>query len=304
MYKDIILQVQDLKKYFGPLHAVDGVNLSVSRGQVYGFLGPNGSGKTTTIGMILGLIHPTAGSVTLFGEPVTPFKNKSLQRVGALVGAPSLVPFLSARQNLELLARQTPDLPSGRVTEILEIVGLVDAADRQAGRFSTGMKQRLGIASSLLHEPELLILDEPTNGMDPAGMHEIRNLITDLSYRGGTVFLSSHLLHEVEQICDRVAVLKKGKVVAEGGVKELLGEKNWVKVRVPSTTEAVSVLQQLPGNHEIHSNGVFVMVAGLSSQSIVSHLVSNGITPSEVTNGHLDLESIYLELTNRETLEV
>ncbi|MEJ2353936.1 MAG: ATP-binding cassette domain-containing protein, partial [Anaerolineales bacterium] len=192
MQNDIILQTHQLKKHFGPVRAVDGISLSVSRGQVYGFLGPNGSGKTTTIGMILGLLHPTAGSIYLFGEPVTPSHNRSLRRVGALVGAPSLVPYLSARQNLELLARLSPGLPSARVAEILEVVGLGQVANRRAGPFSTGMKQRLGLAMSLLHEPDLLLLDEPTNGMDPAGMHEIRILISRLAEQGVTVFISSH----------------------------------------------------------------------------------------------------------------
>ena len=297
MQNDIILQTHQLKKYFGPVRAVDGISLSVSRGQVYGFLGPNGSGKTTTIGMILGLLHPTAGSIYLFGEPVTPSHTRSLRRVGALVGAPSLVPYLSAQQNLELLARLSSGLPSARVAEILEVVGLGQVANRRAGQFSTGMKQRLGLAMSLLHEPDLLLLDEPTNGMDPAGMHEIRNLISRLAEQGVTVFISSHLLHEVEQICDRVAVLKGGKVVAEGEVKDLIGAEAVVKVCVPSPAKAVFLLQSLPGCRDIRSNGGFVTVSGLPSQSVVSHLTSNGIVPSEVTTGRPDLESIYLELT-------
>jgi ABC-type multidrug transport system ATPase subunit len=303
MQKDIILQTQDLKKHFGKVRAVDGVSLSVYRGQVYGFLGPNGSGKTTTIGMILGLIHPTAGSVTLFGELVTPFQSQPLQRVGALIGVPSLVPYLSARQNLELIARLSPDMPDARIDEILEIVGLKEAANRRASHFSTGMKQRLGLGMALLHTPELLILDEPTNGMDPGGMHEIRNLITELAYREVTVFLSSHLLHEVEQICDRVAVIKRGKFIAEGEVKDLLGEKGIVKVRVSSTKQAVHLLQRFPGSRDIHSNGAYVTVSGVSSQAVVSHLASNGVVPSEVTNGHPDLENIFLELIHNELLE-
>lgn len=304
MQNDIILQTHELKKYFGDVRAVDGVSLSVSHGQVYGFLGPNGSGKTTTIGMILGLLHPTAGSVSLFGDPVTPSQTRPLRRVGALVGAPSLVPYLSARQNLELLSRLNPGSPNGRVDDILEIVGLTEAAIRRAGQFSTGMKQRLGLAMSLLHEPELLILDEPTNGMDPAGMREIRILLSELAEQGMTVFISSHLLHEVEQICDRVAILKQGKIIVEGEVKDLIGEKTLVKVRVPSPAEAVRLLQSLPGCREIRLNGVYVTVSGVSSQAVVSHLTSNGVVPSEVTTGQSDLESIFLDLTNRETMEV
>ncbi|NIM95966.1 MAG: ATP-binding cassette domain-containing protein [Anaerolineales bacterium] len=303
MLKDIVLQTQGLKKYFGKVHAVDGVTISVPRGQVYGFLGPNGSGKTTTIGMILGLLHPTAGSVALFGERVTPYNTKPLRRVGALVGHPSLVPYLTARQNLEMLARLSPELPAGRVGEVIEIVGLHESADRRAGQFSTGMKQRLGLAMSLLHKPELLILDEPTNGMDPMGMHEVRNLLSDLAGRGVTIFISSHLLHEVEQICDRVGVLNKGKVIAEGRVKELLSKTTVVKVRVPSPAEAIRLLQSLPGCSEIKPNGAYVTVCGVSSQAVVSYLTSKGVVPSEVSTGQSDLESIFLELTAGDSKE-
>lgn len=298
MNQDIILETHGLKKYFGKVRAVDGVSISVGRGQIYGFLGPNGSGKTTTIGMILGLLHPTAGSVSLFGEPVTPAHILPLRRVGAIVGSPSMVPYLSAKLNLELLACLTPDLPPGRIDTVLDLVSLTAEADRRAGKFSTGMKQRLGLAMSLLHEPELLILDEPTNGMDPMGMHEIRNLLSDLADQGVTVFLSSHLLHEIEQICDRVAILKKGKVIAEGEVSALRGESEVVKVRVPSPPEAIKVLQSLTGHREIKSNGSYVTVTGVPSQVVVSHLTSHGVIPSEVTTEGSNLESIFLELVH------
>ena len=297
MNNEVILQTHELKKAFGRVRAVDGVSLKVRRGQVYGFLGPNGSGKTTTIGMILGLLHPNAGSITLFGDRVTPFNTKPLRRVGALVGAPSLVPYLSARQNLELLARLSPGIPLGRVDEILETVDLKESANRRAGQFSTGMKQRLGLAMSLLHEPELLILDEPTNGMDPRGMRDIRNLISLLSDQGVTVFLSSHLLHEVEQICDQVAVLKEGKIIAEGKVDHLLSRMTSVHVRVPSTNLATNCLKTLQGATAIKSNGAYLMVSGVSSQEVIAHLTTNGIIPSEVSSGGPDLESIFLELT-------
>ena len=266
MRNEIILHTQDLRKYFGQVHAVDGVNLSVSRGQVYGFLGPNGSGKTTTIGMILGLIHPTAGRVSLFGNPVSPSQTRPLRNVGALVGAPSLVPYLSARQNLDLIARLSPELPHTRIDEVLETVGLDESANRRASHFSTGMKQRLGLGMAILHKPDLLILDEPTNGMDPAGMRDIRNLIIMLADQSVTIFISSHLLHEVEQICDRVAVLKQGKIIAEGEVKDLLGKMATVHVRVPSTNAAIKCLKTLRGATAIKSNRANLIVSGVSSQ--------------------------------------
>src|SRR5574341_2244653 len=190
MSTEIVLQTHNLQKLFGPVRAVEDVSLQVQRGEVVGFLGPNGAGKTTTIGMILGLLYPTAGIVELFGKPVTPTRNVPLRRVGALVGAPSFVPYLSARENLRLMARLHPGLPATRIEETLALVGLREAASRAAGSFSSGMKQRLGLAMALLHRPELLILDEPTNGMDPAGMREMRTLLRELAGRGVTVMLS------------------------------------------------------------------------------------------------------------------
>jgi ABC-2 type transport system ATP-binding protein len=304
MDRDTILQTQDLKKHFGSLRAVDGVSLSVDRGQVYGFLGPNGSGKTTTIGMILGLIHPTEGEITLFGRHVSPSQTGPLQKVGALVGSPSLVPYLSAKQNLELIARLCPELPAGRIEEILQIIGLEKSASRRTSEFSTGMKQRLGLGLAMLHKPELLILDEPTNGMDPAGMRDIRNLIIALTDQGVTIFISSHLLYEVEQICDRVAVLKQGKIIAEGEVKDLLGSVATVHVRVPSKNLAINCLQSLRGIIALKSNGASLIVSGVSSQEIIAHLTSNDIIPSQVTSGGSDLESIFLELTEGESKEI
>jgi ABC-2 type transport system ATP-binding protein len=211
-----------------------------------------------------------------------------------------LIPYLTARQNLELLVRLYPNLGSSQVDPILEMVGLQEAAQRKAGQFSTGMKQRLGLAMALLNEPELLILDEPTNGMDPAGMREVRMLLRDLASRGVTVFLSSHLLHEVEQVCDRVAILNKGKISAQGAVSELLGEQSSVKIRVPSPSEAAALLLTLKGVREVHPNGAYVTVFGVPSQEAVSFLASHNIIPSEVSNGHGDLEDLFLELIGKE----
>lgn len=301
MNTDTVLQTKHLHKTFGTVRAVEDVSLEVKRGKVLGFLGPNGAGKTTTIGMILGLIHPTAGSVELFGETVTPTRTMTLRRTGALVGAPAFVPYLSARENLKLTSQLHPRLPPARVEEVLELVGLREAARRAAGSFSSGMKQRLGLAMALLHQPELLILDEPTNGMDPAGMREMRNLLRELANQGATVMLSSHLLHEVEQVCDEVAVLNKGRVVAQGAVGALLGKQAVVRVRVESPAEAATVLHTLPGAVDIQPNGDWVIVSGVSSQAVVRHLTTHGIVPSEVSSGRPDLESLFLELTQAES---
>jgi len=299
MTDEIVLRTEKLRKHFGSLHAVEEVNLEVRRGSVFGFLGPNGAGKTTTIGMILSLIHPTAGKVVVLGETVTPSHNRVLNRVGSMAGAPALIPYLSARDNLRLAARLNGGLKAGRIDEVLGTVGLTDAADRAAGQFSTGMKQRLGLAIAMLKKPELLILDEPTNGMDPAGMLEVRNLLRKLADGGMTVFLSSHLLHEIEQVCDEVVILNRGKVVRQGKVSELLGrDQSVVKVRVPSPAEAATLLLTLPGVSEVKPNGSYVTVTGVSGETIVRCLTGHGIIPGEVTSGSPDLEQVFLQLTN------
>ncbi|NPA06802.1 MAG: ATP-binding cassette domain-containing protein [Chloroflexi bacterium] len=221
--RETVLRLERLTKDYGSLRAVDNVTLEVFAGECFGFLGPNGAGKTTTIGMILGLLYPTSGRVVVLGEEVTPTRNAALRAVGALVGAPGFYPYLSARENLRLLARVMPEVDTARVDEVLAFVGLDPSAARRAVKtYSTGMKQRLGLAAALLHRPRLLILDEPTNGLDPIGMAEMRQRLRMLVEQGVTVFLSSHLLHEVEQICDRVAILNHGRIVAQGAVTTLL----------------------------------------------------------------------------------
>ncbi|RMH00602.1 MAG: ABC transporter ATP-binding protein [Chloroflexi bacterium] len=294
----IVLQTRDLTKRFGSVTAVNQVNLVVYAGEVFGFLGPNGAGKTTTIGMILGLIHPTAGQIEIFGQQVTPHHNAALRRVGALVGSPALIPYLSGRDNLRLLARLYPELPPQRVDEVLALVGLSEAADRKFKAYSTGMKQRLGLAAALLHKPALVVLDEPTNGLDPAGMREMRQFIRALADEGVTVFLSSHLLHEVEQVCDRVAVLNRGQIVTMGRVDELLkGSHEVVKVRVPEPKAAADVLAMLPDVTRVETNGRFVQVHGVSGEQVLSHLTHHGIVPGELRVERSDLEDLFLELT-------
>ena len=294
----IVLQTDNLSKKFGEVTAVQSINLRVRQGEVFGFLGPNGAGKTTTIGMVLGLIHPTEGSITLFDQPVTPSHNRALQNVGSLIGAPALLPYLSAQENLQLLATLHDGVENGRITEILDLIGLSQAADRPVKGFSTGMKQRLGLGAALLHRPSLIILDEPTNGLDPAGMREVRTLIRQLADEGTTIFLSSHLLHEVEQVCDRIAVIRQGQIVAQGAVEELLSQSGQsVKLKVKNPAKAGELLAQLPNATKIVTNGAYVQVSGVESETAVAHLAQNGIIPSEVQSQKSDLESLFLELT-------
>jgi ABC-2 type transport system ATP-binding protein len=264
---------------------------------VFGFLGPNGAGKSTTIGMLLGLLQPTAGRVEILGEAVSPGQTRPLRRIGALLASPGLYPYLSGRENLALQARLRPGIGPERVDEVLAQVGLSEAAGRKVSGYSTGMKQRLGLAAALLARPELLILDEPTNGLDPAGMRDMRELVRSLAEEGMTVFLSSHLLHEVEQICDHVAVLNGGRVVAQGPVGELLGGQIVVRVTIEAPQNAAALLRKMPGVKEIKVNGRGFEVSGLSSQAVITQLVANGQVPSEVTAGRGDLESTFLALT-------
>lgn len=290
-----VLRVEGLSKRFGDLSAVERVDLEVRKGEIFGCLGPNGAGKTTTLGMILGLVRPTAGDVEVLGRRVRPGQTAALRKVGALLGAPALYPHLSGRAHLELLARLGGGVRRGRITEVLQLVGLGKAAHRLAGTYSTGMKQRLGIAMALLGEPELLILDEPTGGMDPAGMKETRELMKSLAASGITLIFSSHLLHEVEAVCDRIAVIHKGRLVAQGSVPELLSKGDGVRVKVDAPEEAALILCGLARRTEVV--GDYLEVSGLDAKEVVRQLFAAGFVPSEVLPLRSDLEGLFLELT-------
>lgn len=295
----IILETKDLTKTFGAHKAVDSVNLTAYEGEVFGFLGPNGAGKTTTLGMTLGLVHATAGEVRVLGERVTPNRIHALRQVGALLGAPAFVPYLSAWDNLDLLARLSPNVGKKRIGEVLELVGMSDVARRKVGKFSTGMKQRIGIAMALLHRPRFVILDEPTNGLDPAGMREIRQLLRSLAENGTSVLLSSHLLNEVQQVCDRIAVLNRGRVVAQGRVKDLLNaQKPSVRLTVGDVSAAVRALESLSGVENVQASGDTLLVMGVTSQALMNHLLQNHIIPTEISAQKNDLESLFMDVTS------
>ncbi|MFJ9914678.1 ABC transporter ATP-binding protein [Actinacidiphila glaucinigra] len=235
------------KRYRGGQLAVDGLDLAVPRGSVFGFLGPNGSGKTTTIRMLMGLIAPTSGTARVLGEPMPRAVRSVLPRVGALIEGPALYGFLSGRDNL--LRFDAADPTAGprtrgvRVDTALERVGLAAAAGKKARAYSLGMKQRLGLAAALLRPRELLVLDEPTNGLDPQGMREIRSLVRELAADGTTVFLSSHLLDEIEQVCTHAAVMSRGRLITQGPV-EALSSAGRLVVTTPDPAEAVRVLKE------------------------------------------------------------
>ncbi|MCT2592142.1 ABC transporter ATP-binding protein [Streptomyces sp. N2-109] len=237
------------KRFRGGQVAVDSLELSVPRGSVFGFLGPNGSGKTTTIRMLLGLIEPSGGTARLLGEPMPRAARQVLPQVGALIEGPALYGFLSGRDNLLRYDAADPTADprtrSTRVSEALERVGLAAAGSKKAKAYSLGMKQRLGLASALLQPRQLLILDEPTNGLDPQGMREIRTLVRELADDGITVFLSSHLLDEIEQVCSHTAVMSRGKLITQGTVAEMsAGARGRLAVTTPDTAEAMPVLKE------------------------------------------------------------
>ncbi|GCE25740.1 ABC transporter ATP-binding protein [Dictyobacter alpinus] len=244
-----VISTQRLTKAFGNLVAVNDLNLQVMRGDVFGFLGPNGSGKTTTIRMLLGLIHPTAGRAVLFGMDNAYQLPAILQRIGAIVETPTFYPYLSGIDNLRVIAANSGmklgSVNKPRYEEVLDIVELKQYQRLAYRNYSLGMKQRLGIAAALLADPELVMLDEPTNGLDPAGVIEIRKLIQRLAALGKTIFLSSHILPEVQQVCNRVAILRKGNLVKQGDVKELLREKEQIEVRMRLAEEAQTALEVL-----------------------------------------------------------
>jgi ABC-2 type transport system ATP-binding protein len=296
---NIILQTTNLTKIFGKHKAVDAVNITAYEGEVFGFLGPNGAGKTTTLGMTLGLVHPTAGEINVLGELVTPNHTHALKDVGALLGAPAFVPYLSAWDNVELVSRLSPGVDRKRIGEVLELVGLTDTARKKVSKFSTGMKQRVGLAMALVHRPRFVILDEPTNGLDPAGMREIRQLIRSLAENGTSVLLSSHLLNEVQQVCDRIAVLNKGRVVAQGRVNDLLnGSRPTVRVSVPVPADAARILQSLPGVENVQADGNSLIVTGVESPAIMACLLQNNIIPTEITNQKSSLEALFMDVTS------
>src|SRR5215211_2660243 len=239
---DLVIETHGLTKRYGNLVAVDGLTMRVHPGEVYGFLGPNGAGKTTTLRMLLGLVRPSAGSALVLGEP--PGSAAGLTRIGAMVETPAFYPFLSGRDNLRVLAGHA-GVPQAQIDAALAAVELVGRAADRFGTYSLGMKQRLGVAAALLKDPDLLILDEPTNGLDPAGMAEMRDFIRSLGQEGRTVMLSSHLMGEVEQVCDRVGVICDGALVAEGTVDELRGRAG-LRVRAEPLAQATRVIDSVP----------------------------------------------------------
>ena len=296
---DVVLRTIGLSKTFGKFEAVKKINLELRRGEVFGFLGPNGAGKSTTVGMILGLIAPTSGSIELFGVKQDGKHWAALRRIGAIIEEPAFYPYLSGWDNLLVLANSIGHIPESKITEVLERVSLLDRSKDQYGHYSMGMKQRLGIASTLLRDPELIILDEPTNGLDPAGTKEIRDLIPQLAEENRAVLLCSHLLHEVELVCSKVAIIKQGTVVANAPIKELLSRGNILQIKVTDKEKATALLRSLSWVKSVKTEGDYLMVdvPGDRSGEVNLALAQKGIMVTELVNRTASLESVFLELT-------
>jgi ABC-2 type transport system ATP-binding protein len=299
-----VIQIEGLRKVYARLRgpstvALAGLDLSVPQGGVFGFLGPNGSGKTTTIRCLLGLIRPTAGRCGLLGASSSGSElARVIGRVGSIVETPAMFPGFSGRRNLQLLAR-IERIPPARVEAVLDRVGLRGRAGDRVGAYSLGMRQRLGIAAALLKDPAVLILDEPANGLDPAGLKEVRELLRGLGDEGRTVFLSSHLLGEVQQICDRVAILSRGRCISSGPVHEVLarGRAAPLLVRVDDPVAGLAALAA-EGIEASHEDGVLhVRVPAADGARVTKALADHGLYLTELRRDEVTLESVFLELT-------
>lgn len=294
-----MLATYGLSKRYGERDAVKALDLRVDRGLVYGFLGPNGAGKTTTIRMILGLIRPTAGRVEVDGQDVQEAGGEVLPRVGALIEAPALYGYMTGRDNLRAFASVLGGTSNERIGEVLVTVGLEDRAKDRVKSYSLGMKQRLGLAVALLQDPDLVVLDEPTNGLDPAGVIEMRSLLRGLAADGRTVFVSSHVLAEVQQICDRVAIINRGELVREGAVADLTNAHGEFVVRVADPAAAVALLRQQPWGLEARLDGEAVVTQSPTGRGkdLAQFLGEHGHWTDAVTERLQTLEEIFFEST-------
>jgi ABC-2 type transport system ATP-binding protein len=302
----VILGARHLTKQYGARIAVSDLALEVRRGEIYGFLGPNGAGKTTTIRMCLGLITPTAGRVEILGCDVARKGKQVLPHVGALIEQPALYPYMSGRNNLRAVGDALGGVTEARIGAVLELVGLAGRERDRVKTYSLGMKQRLGVAMALLHDPDLLILDEPTNGLDPAGVVEMRDLLRRLAAEGKTVFLSSHLLSEVRQICTRVAIINRGRLVVESSVEELTRSHGEYVVSVNQPAAALAALRRQPWGARARMDGAQHLITEApdgQSAALNLFLVGAGFTPESIVARAEDLEDVFLRLTGAETTQ-
>lgn len=304
MNDEKVIEIENLSKEFKEIKAVNSLNLNVFKGDVFGFLGPNGAGKSTTIRMLLTLINPSQGKIKIFDKDLNHNRLEILTRIGAIVEKPDFYGYLTAYKNLEILGRLSgTDISRKKIMELLELVGLNKRYKSKVKTFSHGMKQRLGIAQALLHDPDLIILDEPTTGLDPQGMKEIRDLIVFLSHeKKKTIFLSSHILHEVELVANRMIIINKGKTVVEGLVQDLLNANNLkVTFEVDDPEKAVNILNTTLWATKLESAVNNALIFNLENNEIAKinrYLVENGVNVSAVVPTR-SLEQYFLDITDK-----
>ncbi len=291
-----ILEVKNLTKYFGYLLAVDHLDFQIEKGKVYGLLGPNGSGKSTTMGMILNVVNKTEGEIQWFDGQIT--GTEALKKIGAIIERPNFYPYLTAKQNLELVCK-IKEIGNDNIENVLKMLNLFSRKDDKFKTYSLGMKQRLAIASALLNNPELLILDEPTNGLDPQGIHEIRELIKTISREGVTVILASHLLDEVEKVCDKVIVLQKGKKIWEGDVNDMSVFGSWFEVVYENPEKVKKILINISQvkKTEINQNTIKIFTENISGSELNKILAENNVFVETLIKKKLALEDKFLAIT-------
>jgi ABC-2 type transport system ATP-binding protein len=298
-----VLETHALTKRYGSLLAVDGLSIQVPRGGVFGLLGPNGSGKTTTMSMLLGLIAPTSGTFRLLGHDTGRGHREALRHVGALVESPALYPYLSGQENLRYFQGINGGGDFKEIDRLLEMVGLASRGRSLFSTYSQGMEQRLGIACALLGDPTLLFLDEPTNGLDPAGMAEVRELIRHLGSEGHTVLLSSHLLHEVEQVCDNIAILSRGRLIAQGAIRDLLQRRGAVRLSTTDDTKATGIISALPWVTGVTVEDGYLVAETTPERSweLTAALSDQGVAVKEMAPVQVSLERYFLEVTGHDS---
>jgi len=296
---ETILSIHNLNKRYGGLQALKNVSLEIKKGNVYGILGPNGSGKSTTLGIILNVVNKTSGDYSWFGGNLQ--THEALKKVGAIIERPNFYPYMTAEQNLKLVCK-IKNIDYHKINEKLELVGLTDRKTSKFSTFSLGMKQRLAIASALLNDPEILILDEPTNGLDPQGIHQIRDIIKQIAAKGTTILLASHLLDEVEKVCSHVLVLRKGEVLYTGPVDGVSANEGFFELQADDTEKLISILKTHPAVDKITiaDNKVLVYLKSkLESKDLNRFLFENNICLSLLVKRKNSLEEQFLELTKQ-----
>ena len=295
-----ILTIQNLTKKYGPITAVNNLSLTIEKGNVYGILGPNGSGKSTTLGIVLNVVNKTSGDYSWFDGTIS--THQALKRVGAIIERPNFYPYMTAAQNLALVCK-IKDVSTSKIDEKLELVGLKERKDYKFRTYSLGMKQRLAIASALLNDPDILILDEPTNGLDPEGIHQIREIIKSIAKQGTTILLASHLLDEVEKVCTHVLILKKGSSLYTGSVDGMTSNEGFFTLQSDDLEKLKHVLEAIPAFKKVIIEGDFVvayLASKMSGNDLNKMLFEKGITLSYLVHRKESLEEQFLEITKNQ----